>query len=445
MIEPTERLLWCVVVVIVVGALGLALPAVGMAAPFALLGVLFFVMVDVVLAGSPRRLLITRVMPERLIESRPADLGVVVQSPANARRALVEITDTVPQVQQPWLHFATALSAGESVTLTASRTFLKRGHHRAGRLAVRTLGPLGLVRRRQRRRLDDEYAVSADLALVMDRARRLVQGRDSEGGRRKKALERGRDFDSLREYRRGDDVRLVDWKASARRGAIVIKELVPETRQDVVVILDGGRQLCGRNEAPEGDGRGANRFDVGLSTGLVLGAAALMKGDRCGFGVLQDEVMAFQPPRAGTATLKGIADATADLAALPLESAYQVLPGFLQTRLKRRALVCVITDVVDEASARALAHALLALRGRHLVVVVAIGDPGLSRLARAAIDPHDPLGATVPVAAARLVQHRQRALAALEAAGAVVVDAPAPRAAALVVNAYLALKSGGRL
>ena len=449
MIEPTERLLWSVAVVVVVGALGLAVPVIGVAAPFALVGLLLCVVADVVLAGSPRALLISRVVPERLIERRVVDVGVVVQAPRRLRVPVqVEVTDTLPEVVDPWLSFSTRLSAGESVTMTAPRVFLKRGRHRPGRLAVRTLGPLGLVRRRQRRLLDDEFAVSADLSVVMERAVRLVQGRDSEGGRRKRAVERGRDFDSMREYRRGDDVRLVDWKATARKGSLVVKELVPETRQDVVVIVDGGRQLCGRNDdvvAGEATGVGSDRFEVAVTTALVLCAAALMKGDRCGIGVLQDDVVAWEPPRSGKSMLKRTADATADVTALPLESAYHLLPGFLSARLKRRALLCVITDVVDEASGRALAHALLGLRGRHLVVVLALADPGLSRLARAPVDGADPLGRSMPLAAQRLVQHRKRGLAALEAAGAVVVDAPAPRAAALAVDAYLALKSAGRL
>ncbi len=445
MIEPTERLLWCVVVVVVVGSLGLAVPAVGAAAPAALAGVLVAAIADAVLAGSPRDLKIHRVLPERVIERRSVDVGVVVEAPSHLRRATaIEITDTLPHVTDAWVQLDAQLAPGESLTLVAPRTFLKRGRHRLGRLAVRTLGPLGLIRRRQRRELESEFAVSADLALVMERAVRLVQGRDSEGGRRKRAIERGRDFDSLREYRRGDDVRLVDWKASARKGNLIVKDLVPETRQDVVVVVDGGRQLCGRNEPPTA-GEPEDRFEVAVNSALVLCAAALLKGDRCGIGVLQDEIVAWEAPRAGKSMLKRVADVTADVGALPLEAAYQLLPGFLSARLKRRALLCVITDVVDEASARALAHALLGLRGRHLVVVLALADPGLSRLARAPTDAADPLGAAVPAAAARLLQHRKRALAALEAAGAVVVDAPAPRAAALAVDAYLALKAAGRL
>ncbi len=473
MIEPEERLLWAVVGVAVVGAFGLAVPAIGGAAPWALGALACFVVVDAVLAGSPGRVRVRRVVPERLVEQRTVDVGVVVESD---RRVDVTITDTLPGVDAPWLTLSAVVEPGEVVTLLAPRAFLRRGHHTAGRLAIRTRGPLGLVRRRQRRVVDDDYAVAVDLALVMKKAERLVRGPESAGGRKKRAIERGRELESLREYRRGDDVRLVDWKATAKKGDLVVKELVPETRQDVVVVVDAGRQLLGLDDAPpvsqpDGQvaGRPGPRFDVALQAALVLCAAALAKGDRCGLAVLQDEVVRWVPPHHGSgassgaggkAALKRVADAVVDVVALAIEPAWQLLPGFLARHLKRRALVVIVTDVVDEASARAVAHATAALRGRHLVVVVALGDPGLSRLARGAPtaqvggeadrtrpDPahSDPLSALLPKAATRLLQHRKRALKALEAAGAVVVDAPSPKAAALAVDAYLALKLAGRL
>jgi uncharacterized protein (DUF58 family) len=114
-------------------------------------------------------------------------------------------------------------------------------------------------------------------------------------------------------------------------------------------------------------------------------------------------------------------------------------------RQKRRALVVVVTDVVDEASARALARGLATLRGRHLALVVAIDDPGVARVAHATPSATDPLSPWLVPAATHLLGHRRRALAALSATGAVVVDAPAGRAGAMAVDAYLTLKAAGRL
>jgi uncharacterized protein (DUF58 family) len=445
MIEPTERTLWILAGIGVVGALGIAVPPLGDAAVPALLGLVAFFVVDLILARSPRVVTVRRRLPERVIEGRPADFGLVVSAP---RRVDVTITDTLRGADDPWCTGRVDVNRDDAATITTTRTFRRRGRFATGRLALRTHGPLGLARRRERRTVDDVVNVGVDLAVVVARAARLVRGSDSDGARRKRAVERGRELESLRDYRRGDDVRLVDWKATARRGELVVKELVPETRQDVVIVLDAGRQLLGLEDAgagaePSGDVGG--RFVRAEHTALVLAAAALQEGDRVGLLALADDVVAFVPPLQGRAQLKRIADATAVVEAVPVEPAYQQLPAFLGARLKRRGLVCLVTDVVDEAAARALAQGLAGLRGRHVVVVVALADPALHRLAATLPDPDDPLGVLVPHAAAALLTHRRRALAALEAVGAVVVDAPGARAAAAAVDAYLALKAQGRL
>jgi uncharacterized protein (DUF58 family) len=131
--------------------------------------------------------------------------------------------------------------------------------------------------------------------------------------------------------------------------------------------------------------------------------------------------------------------------ALAEEADYGELARFLVARQKRRAMVCLLTDVLDEPSVRGLAGAVAMLRQRHLPVVLALGDPALVRLARSAAEGDDNVERLVPEAAARLLAHRKKGLAALEAAGAVVVDAAAPRAAALAVETYVTLKAQGRL
>ncbi len=454
MIELRERFLWCVVAVVVVGAVGLAVPVIGAAAPVVLAGVVLAAALDFGLARSPRRVRVVRVLPERLWVHHDVEVGVDVSADVDVD---VEIVDTLPHCAPQWVVFAAQVAAGETVRARRTVRFARQGQHRAGRIAVRTRGPLGLVCRRERRVVDDVVHVGVDLAAVMATAERRVLGQDSSGGRKRRALSRGRELDSLREYRRGDDVRLVDWKASARKDAsgqtLIVKEMVPETRQDVVVVVDAGRQLLGtlaRSSAPGAQGEqaeaGERRFDVAVHTALVLCAAALAKGDRCGVAALEDDLVQFVPPREGRAALKQMADALTAVDVAAVEPAYASLPTLLATRLKRRALVCIVTDVVDEVSARALAAGLAGLRGRHVVVVVALGDPALSRMARGdGVAAQDALSPLLAPAAAVLVGHRRRALAALEAAGAIVVDAPAARAAAAVVDVYLSVKASGHL
>lgn len=443
MIEPTERVLWWLVLVGAVGALGLGVPAIGEAAPVLLLGVAMAVFVDALLAGAPANVRLARALPAHVLLGRPAELGLEV-SAHGARRALVlELVQSLPA--RALAHgdvadrvHALRLPAGAHARLTTVVTFVRRGTHALGRVAVRTHGPLGLVRRRVRVTLPAELQVLPDLARIGARAERLLRGRD-EGAAHRRALRDGRELDSLREYQRGDDPRLVEWKVSAKQGRLVVKKLRPESRQDVILAIDAGRHLSGSLDTIDG---GEPRLDVAMTTALTLAAAGLSRGDRVGLLAFAGEVLAWCGPHEGKGYLRRLAQASNGVGAVPEEADYGEAASFIMARQKRRAMVVFITDVLDEPSVRSLATAVARLRGRHLTVVVALGDPALTRLSRAPAGSGDEL---VVVAAAHLLEHRNKGLAALQAAGAVVVDAPAPKGAALAVEKYVTLKAQGRL
>lgn len=444
MIEPTERALWLLVVVAAIGALGLVAPPIGEAAPFVLGGAALALLADQLLAGSPRRLSVTRGLPAQIIEGRACELALTVESRAGVEALII---DTLPEgalpegVDQHPTH-RLALPPTSSARLATTVTFVRRGAHRLGRVAVRTIGPLGLVRRRARLPLEVDIDVLPDVARIGARAERLLRGRDAEAGSRRRLLREGRELDSLREYQRGDDPRLVEWKQSARRGQLIVKHLKPETRQDLVVALDAGRHLTGTHDVADG---GEPRFDVAVTAALTLVAAGLARGDRVAFACFAGDVLAWAPPATGRGALGRMANTCREVRALAEEADYAALARFLVARQKRRAMVCIVTDVLDEPSVRDLAGAVGLLRRRHVPVVLALADPALARLARAPAPGETKAERLLPEAAAGLLAHRRRGLAALEAAGAVVVDAHAPRAAALAVETYATLKAQGRL
>ncbi len=449
MIEPTERLLWATVGVGVVGVVGFAVPVIGDGAPFLLGALLVLAAIDAWRAGSPTAVqVIRRVSGEdtpHLVEGRMGLFSLELRAPRPMR---VEVTDTVALLDPHWSSVTVDVAdENDVVTVRSRRRCIRRGDGGAGRFTVRTSGPLGLLRRRQRKDgVGDPVVVGIDVGAVASAAERMVRGGDAAGSRRKRAIERGRELDALRDYRRGDDVRLVDWKASARRGSLIVKDLVPETRQDVVVVVDAGRQLLGTGE------NGRSRLDEALGTALLVCAAAIDKGDRAGIVVVDDEIRAWVPPKEGRAQLARIADAVVNVDAVAVEPVYQELSALLIQRQKKRALVVVVSDVVDEAGARSLARAVSTMRGRHLAMVVAIADPGVTQATHHTplndAGPLDPLAPYLAPAADVLIRHRRRALSALEASGAVVVDAVAHQpggAGAAAVDAYLGLKARGRL
>jgi uncharacterized protein (DUF58 family) len=438
-IEPTERCVWALVAVGLLGLLGAALPTVGEAALALGCGLVLGFVTDLWLAGSPHDVVVEREVRGPVLLGAPAALTWRLSAP---RRALVRLTDALPGAaavdgRGAELFEQLHLAAGERVDATRELVLFRRGEHRFGRLSVRTLGPLGLVRRRARRALPTSVRVLPDLGRIAARAERLLRGQDGEGARKRRVVQEGRELESLREYSRGDDPRLIEWKASARAGVLVTKRLMPETRQDLVILLDTGRQLVGRYDEHDG---GEPRLDAAVSAALTLAAAALARGDRVGLLSFAGDVRGYVAPLAGRAQLRRLATAVNEHDALPEEAGYGEALRFLLARQERRALVVLLTDVVDEPGARALAAACARLRGRHLPLVLALGDPALARLARGGDDDDD-----VRLAAARLLHHRRAALAAVRAAGALVIDAPGPKAAALAVRSWAGLKAAGKL
>jgi uncharacterized protein (DUF58 family) len=203
-----------------------------------------------------------------------------------------------------------------------------------------------------------------------------------------------------------------------------------------VLVLDTARQLSGHHDVKDG---GDSRLDVAIHTALTVAAAALARGDRAGLLTFAGDAQTWLPSVEGVGQLRRMALSLFDAQASAEEAGYDQMARLLTLRQKRRALLCILTDVVDEPGARALASAIAVLKGRHVPLVVALSDPALARLANSAAD------ALEQRAAQLLVEHRRRALSALQSAGAIVVDAPAPRAAALAVRAYADAKALGRL
>jgi len=439
-IEPTERALWVLTAVGGVGVVSAGLTSLDVIAPAALSLFAIFAGADFVLARSPSSVRVRRALPERIIEGDETEVALHLEAD---RPVEVLVTDTRPGAATPRVLSARcAVAAGAETVVRLPLRIDDLGVHRFGRVALRTLGPFGLLRRRGRVELDDGARVNPNLARIAARAERLVRGQDEEGARRKRSRDEGRDFESLREYVRGDDVRLIDWKATARRGHHIVKRLQPETRQEVMLLLDAGRQLSGRHEA--GDG-GRPRFDHAVESALTLAAAALSRKDRVGLFVFAGEPIAYVAPDAGRAQLRRIADAAMTSPALPEEADYAEAVRFLLAKQKRRAMMVLVTDVVDEPSARSVGYAVASLRGRHLPLVLALKDPGLSHLAERMGETDVDDAPFLNLAVSRMLEHRRRGIAAVKAAGARVVDAPGNGAEAAIVRAYLGAKSAGRL
>lgn len=311
----------------------------------------------------------------------------------------------------------------------------ERGSADLGDVHVRALGPLGLVWRQWRRRGADEVRVRPGLRQVQKYRLLALRHRLGEMGVHRAAMRgEGTSFESLREYVRGDDPRSIDWKATARRGEVIVREYEAERSQSVVLAVDAGRLMSER-------AGGRERLDHALSAALLLAEVATSQGDRVGALVFADRIQHFVPPARGQRSR--IADALADTETRIVEPDYPSAFEHLAGRLRRRSLVVVFTDVVDVETSSALLTHLAAAGRRHVPLAVALRNPELDALADAPAD--DEPEVYRRAAAEELIQARARALASMRQAGVLVADARPDDAAPEVVNRYLEVKRRGML
>jgi uncharacterized protein (DUF58 family) len=260
---------------------------------------------------------------------------------------------------------------------------------------------------------------------------KLAQLREIDGRTTLRIRGQGTEFDSLRDYVVGDDVRSIDWRATARRTSLAVRTYRPERDRRVVLALDVGRTSAGRvADEP--------RLDHALDAALLLAALALRAGDRI------DLVAHDVAPRAlvERAALGSLSDAMALLEPGLVETAHDGLVGQVLRVARRRSLVVLFTDLVPAVVEEGLLPALSPLLRRHTVLLAALGDPRVAELAASRGDVSDVYAAA---AAERALAERRRLAGLLRRRGVEVVDVPPAHFASAVSDAYLALKAAGRL
>ena len=313
-----------------------------------------------------------------------------------------------------------------------------RGEAPLGDVALRICTPLGLVTRTLRYQLDDRIVVAPSLAGVR-RFRWLAvhQRLAAAGVRDARRRGEGSSFARLRDYVPGDDPRYIDWKATARRGHIITREFTIEQSQTVYVMVDAGRsmtQIAGNFP----------RFEYALSAALVRAEVAASAGDRVGAMVFDDRIRALVPAQRGAAALQALRTALVPVQPSLAEPDYAAAFRALAQRQRKRALLVLITDVLEPRAARALMAHLSRGISRHLPVVVALRNEALLT---AASLPGGGVAEAVyqSAAAAELLAERATALQRMRDAGVVVLDVAPDAMAAAVVSQYLELKARGAL
>lgn len=316
--------------------------------------------------------------------------------------------------------------------LQASIVAARRGRHVLPPFSVRATGPLGLGQ--SFHSIGDETPLS--VYPDMPAARRLAaQVRTglfrTEGLRNRGPVGLGTEFESIRDYVDGDDIRQVNWLATARHSRTMVNQWRLEQDRDVVCVIDAGRLMS----APIGE---LTRLDAAVDVAAAVGAVADVVGDRVGVVVFRDQIVRQLPARhRGGADL---ARTIFDIEPEPVDSDY--LRAFGHVGGLKRAFVIVLTDLVEDAAARPLEEAIPTLARRHSVAVASVRDPDLDD---AVVAIPDDIGDVARAAVALdVLEARRRVVRNLERQGASVIEASPSGLSAGVVAAYLRAKALAR-
>lgn len=394
-------------------------------------------LVDAWRAVDPRTLEITRGLPPVLTLGAMGEVRWSIRNPAS-RQVRVAIADHLaPSLQPVTRRLRGVVPAGARLQGVTSIQPRRRGRFDVRSLVVRVDGPLGLGARQRTLgipavlRVHPAFPSREEAELRLTRARVLEVGLRSAKGRGG-----GTEFDQLREYGVDDEVRRIDWAATARSGKAMVRTYRAERNQSVLLLLDNGRVMAGQvAEVP--------RVEHAMDAVLCLTTVATRLGDRCGLMVFDREVRSVLPARAGRDQVGRVADAMYDLDPVLAESDYRGAFANALARFRRRSLIVVFTDLVEQAVGESLLPALPLLVRHHVVLIAAVRDPDVVRWAGASAD--EPADAYRTAAATLSLAERDRAIARLRTLGAVVIDASPGQLAPRLTDAYLDLKARGRL
>lgn len=379
-----------------------------------------------------------RVFDRRFAIGDRTRVGIVLEN-RSGRDIRIEIKDEYP----PEMDLAEERKAEFTIPSHSTAEFHyhltppKRGRYEFGRTAARFLSRLGLVWCQAE--LGESEAVK--VYPNMRRAREMelkALGTQSFIAVQRKAVRRGegREFESMRDYVRGDELRHISWTATARRSKLTTRQYQIERDQTVMIALDAGRLMTGRIE-------GETKFDTAIHASLALMSACARAGDNAGVVVFGRRVRKYLPPKRGHEHLDAVLEALHDMEPELIEPSYARAFQFIASNLKKRAFVVILTDLVDKDSSRELINSLKLLRPRHLPLVATIGDRDLNSMVSA--KPGDIREVFKQSAAEEIIHQRESALRLVESLGGLALDVTTQTLGPRLLESYLRVKERGLL
>lgn len=432
---PTARTLFLIVAWGLFGVAASALPALVPAWVVAGLAAAAILGVDAFAAPGPRRVAVERRLPGRFALGTPGGVRLDLHN-LSGRSLGVEIFDGIPEGSEaPGMPWSGRVPRGGRARIEHPVRVLERGLARFRPVHLRIASPLGLWQRRMELGGDEEVKVYPDYEPVVRFALLAMEARQDQMGIIRKSLAgSSRDFHQLREYREGDSLAQVDWKASSRRLELISREFQEQRNQTILFLTDTGRRM----RAIDGE---LPQFDHCLNAMLLLSYVALRQGDQVGvqsFGGTNR----WLPPVKGAHSMSVLLNHLFDYRTTPEPSDFAEAAERLQARQRRRALVVLLTNLRGE-DASELIPALRILGSRHLVLLASLRERTMEEARTRPVEAFE--DALRFAAAEQYDTERAEVLATLRNLGVLTLDVPAQELPVALANRYLDIKAAGRL
>jgi uncharacterized protein (DUF58 family) len=364
---------------------------------------------------------------------KPQDVELDVDN-LTKRQLRVAIRDDVPD------NFAVAKASFEVELAPQSRSHLryeftpqKRGAYELETVYVRSWSRWGFWQRDFKLKVATRIHVYPDMQqlskyAILARTNRL----SLLGVRRTRRVGQDHDFERLRDYTPDDNYKLIDWRSTARRNKLTVKDFQTSQSQRIIFLVDCGRMMT--NEYG-----GLNLLDYSFNAMLMLSFVALRQGDSVGMISFSDRVHNYVPPRGGMSQMNHLLHASFDRFPNLVESRYDQAFLYLDSYCKKRSMVILMTNVLDEVNAFQVQQYLGNLVGKHLPLGVILRDHALFKKA----DVINPEGDTLyeAAAAAEILNWRHQIIGDMQRQGILAVDEFPEDMTAPLVNQYLAIKA----
>jgi uncharacterized protein (DUF58 family) len=386
----------------------------------------------------PNGFQVTREFNGRFAMGAETEVSVHIQNPS-PRAISLELKDEYPPqlILNGEREAAIRVEPHSTATLIYGLTPPRRGRFEFGFTALRFRSRLNLVWRDASGSEPITVKVYPNLRRARETELKALGARSMVSSYRKSSWRgEGREFESMRDYVRGDELRHISWTATARRGKLTTRQYQIERDQTILVALDAGRLMTARIE-------NETKLDSAVHATLALFSAAARAGDNAGLVVFGRRIKSYLPPSRGRDHIDAALEALYAVEPEMIEPSYPHAFQFIAANSKRRSLVVLLTDLVDEEGSKELLTSLKLLRPRHLPLVITIADRDLKAVVQEV--PSSVRDVFTQSVAEEIIHQREAALRMVESAGGLALDVTAASLAPALLETYMRVKERGLL